>query len=145
MHIVGLHCLTLMFQLKFLKMCLKKVFVVHPISVATVDGTTVDFTCTANDSEEISYRVNGTSATFARIKMIGFVQSYPEELSYKMLQIKLTVSVSSLYNNTAIFCRALPMDVSSNIAYLTIQGGSVCYLINVIKLSVYQAFFIAYF
>ena len=50
------------------------VFIVDPVSVAAVDGTTVEFTCTAENVEEISYRVNGTSASDPDIQNKSFVQ-----------------------------------------------------------------------
>ena len=37
------------------------VFLVNLVSVAAVDGTTVEFRFTANNTDQIVYRVNGTS------------------------------------------------------------------------------------
>ena len=37
------------------------VFLVNLVSVAAVDGTTVEFSFTANNTDQIVYRVNGTS------------------------------------------------------------------------------------
>ena len=99
------------------------VFLVNPVSVAAVDGTTVEFTCTAENADEINYRVNETSATFKRIQKKGFKQ-HPdvEELGNMVLRRNLTVTVSSLYNNTEIHCVASPNDINSLKAVLTIQG-----------------------
>ena len=36
-------------------------FLVHPTSIAAVDGSTVEFTCTANDTSLIEYNINGSS------------------------------------------------------------------------------------
>ena len=33
------------------------VFLVDPVSVAAVDGTTAEFTCTANGTDTVTYRV----------------------------------------------------------------------------------------
>ena len=100
------------------------VFLVNPVSIAAVDGTTAEFTCTANNTEEISYRVNGTLATLPNVRGKGFKQHDVEELGHMLLKINLTVTVSSLYNNTEIYCNAQPNDVKSLKAILKIQGMS---------------------
>ena len=102
------------------------VFHVNPVSVAAIDGTTVEFTCTANNSVGLSFRVNG-SAVLPYIINKGFQQqpvAFPEELGNMVLRRNLTVTVSSLYNNTEIHCEAdgSPMDVESKVAVLTVQG-----------------------
>ena len=101
------------------------VFLVNPVSVAAVDGTTVEFTCIANNTRLIDYRVNDTGLQSVSNK--GFKQqpvAYAEELGNMVSRRNLTVSVSSLYNNTKIHCEAdgSPMDVESEIAVLTVQG-----------------------
>ena len=101
------------------------VFIVNPVSVTAIDGTTVEFTCTATNTEEISYRVNRTLATLPSVRGKGFKQHDVEELGHMLLRINLTVTVSSLYNNnTEIYCNAQPNDVKSLKAILKIQGMS---------------------
>ena len=100
------------------------VFIVDPVSITAVDGTTVKFTCTANDSVDLSFRVNG-SAVLQSVINKGFQQlPIVEELSYKVFRRNLMVIVSLLYNNTKIHCKAhgSPMDVKSEVAVLTVQG-----------------------
>ena len=102
------------------------VFVVNPVSIAAIDGTTVEFTCTASNTVDLSFRVNG-SAVLQSIINKGFQQqpvAFPEELGNMVLRRNLTVTVSSLYNNTELHCVAYgsPMDVESEVAVLTVQG-----------------------
>ena len=100
-------------------------FLVHPTSIPAVDGSTVEFTCTANNSEAILYRVNDTSASTAIITSKGFNQLDAEELDTLVFRRNLSVTVSSLYNNTEILCRAIDGSVvNSNTATLTVQGNT---------------------
>ena len=99
------------------------VFIVDPVSVTAVDGTTAEFTCTANNTEEITYRVNDTSATMQIVISKGFTQLITEEVGNHMTRRNLTVTVSSLYNNTEIYCRAIgSTNTNSSVAILTVQG-----------------------
>ena len=100
------------------------VFLVNPVSVAAVDGTTVEFTCTANNTDTITYRVNDTPATLQSVINKGFIQLGSEEMGSLTTRRNLTVTVSSLYNNTEIFCRATgsTMNTNSAVAILIVQG-----------------------
>ena len=106
------------------------VFLVHPTSVAAVDGSTVEFTCTANNTDTIYYTVNDTVASSGFIIDKGFNQLDSEELDTLVTRRNLSVTVSSLYNNTEILCRALGTDknVNSNTATLTVQGNTHVYM-----------------
>ena len=100
------------------------VFLVDPVSVAAIDGTTVEFTCTSNNSVDLSFRVNGSSVLQSVINK-GFQQqpvAFPEELGNMVLRRNLTVTVSSLYNNTKILCVASNGEIKSAVVDLTIQG-----------------------
>ena len=100
-------------------------FLVHPTSIAAVDGSTVEFTCTANNTILIDYNINGSSAGTQEIANIGlFEQLSFETVDDVTIRRNLSVSVSSLYNNTEILCRAVgtDMNVNSNTATLTVQG-----------------------
>ena len=101
-------------------------FLVHPTSIAAVDGSTVEFTCTANNTDTISYRVNDSSAQLESVTSKGFNQLDTEELDTLVTRRNLSVIVSSLYNNTEILCRATGTDyvVSSNTTTLTVQGNT---------------------
>ena len=122
---VSIHLVFLIFLL----LCIHSsciVFRVNPVSIAAVDGTTVEFTCTANNSVGLSFRVNGSAVSQTVINR-GFQQqpvAYAEELGNMVLRRNLIVTVSSLYNNTEIHCEAdgSPMDVDSKVAVLTVQG-----------------------
>ena len=94
------------------------VFLVNPVSVAAVDGTKVEFTCTANNTDTITYRVNDTSAASKSVISKGFTELGAEEVGSLTTRSNLTVTVSSLNNNTEIFCRAQgsPMNTDSEIA-----------------------------
>ena len=100
------------------------VFLVDPVSVTAIDGTTVEFTCIANNTDTITYRVNDTSATQESVTSKGFKQLGSEEVGSLTTRRNLTVTVSSLYNNTEIFCRAQgsSMNTDSEIAILIVQG-----------------------
>ena len=100
------------------------VFLVNPVSVAAIDSTTVEFTCTANNTDTITYRVNDTSSTSQSVISKGFIQLGSEEVGNLTTRRNLTVTVSSLYNNTEIFCRAVgsTMNTDSEIAILIVQG-----------------------
>ena len=102
------------------------VFLVHPASIAAVDGSTVEFTCTASNTDSIYYRVNDTVASSGYIIDKGFNQFDAEEFETLVTRRNLSVTVSSLYNNTEIFCRALGTNknVNSNTATLTVQGNT---------------------
>ena len=100
-------------------------FLVHPTSIAAVDGSTVEFTCTANDTDTIVYRVNDTEASLGSVTSIGFNQLQTEMLDTRVIRRNLSVTVSSLYNNTGILCRAIDGSVTnSNVATLTVQGNT---------------------
>ena len=100
-------------------------FLVHPTSIAAVDGSTVEFTCTANNTDTLTYRVNGTSATLGSVTSKGFNQLDAEELDTLVIRRNLSVTVSSLYNNTEILCRAVGNSIEdSNTATLTVQGNT---------------------
>ena len=103
-----------------------QVFTVNPVSIAAVDGITVKFTCTANSSVDLSFRVNDSVVSQSIINK-GFEQqpvAFAEDLGNMVLRRNLTFSVSSQYNNTEIHCEAdgSPMDVESKVAVLTVQG-----------------------
>ena len=102
------------------------VFLVHPTSIAAVDGSTVEFTCTASDANTgIVYIVNGSSASLGSVTSKGFNQLNAEELDTLVTRRNLSVTVSSLYNNTEILCRAIGDSiVNSNTATLTVQGNT---------------------
>ena len=101
-------------------------FLVHPTSIAAVDGSTVEFTCTANNTDTILYRVNHTFASDTGNMNKGFKQLDAEELDTLVTRRNLSVTVSSLYNNTEILCRAIGTDlnVNSNTATLIVQGNT---------------------
>ena len=107
------------------------VFLVHPESISVVEGTTVEFTCTANNTDEVGYRVNDTSATQESVTSKGFNQLDAVDLGNMMTGRNLSVAVSSLYNNTEIRCRASGSpNVDSNTAILTVQG--IILIVNVL-------------
>lgn len=102
------------------------VFLVHPKSLSVIDGSTAMFTCRANNTDDIDFRINGTSASSEDIYNKGFNQYYVQIKSFDLTR-NLSVSiVSSMYNNTLILCEAdgLPgsLDQNSNTAILSIQG-----------------------
>ena len=76
----------------------------------------MEFTCTANNTDQIVYRVNDTSAILGSVISKGFLQLDAEELGSMVLRRNLTVTVSSLYNNTELHCVALPGEVKSQVA-----------------------------
>ena len=100
------------------------VFLVHPTSIADVDGSTVEFTCTVKNTNAIIFRINGTTASYLHIMNKGFNQLDAEELNSLATRRNLSVTVSSLYNNTEILCRAFSPQVDSNTAILTVQGNT---------------------
>ena len=107
------------------------VFLVHPESISVVKGTTVEFTCTANNTDEVGYRVNDTSATQGSVTSKGFNQLDGDDLGNMVTRRNLSVAVSSLYNNTEILCRAIGTAiVDSNTAILTVQG--IILIVNVL-------------
>ena len=116
-----------MFQQIILNLCFCNsciVFLVDPVSITAIDGTTVEFTCTANNTDTIIYRVNDTSATLDSVTSKGFIQLGAEEVD-SLTTRNLTVTVSSLYhNNTEIFCRAEGrlVNTDSAVAILIVQG-----------------------
>ena len=62
------------------KLIVYTVFLVHPTYIAAIDGSTVEFTCTANNTELIDYNVNGSSASLGSVTSKGFNQLDAEEL-----------------------------------------------------------------
>ena len=86
----------------------------------------MEFSCTANNTDTIVYRVNDISASTAIVTSKGFNQLDAEELDTLIIRRNLSVTVSSLYNNTEILCRAFgtDMNMNSNTATLTVQGNT---------------------
>ena len=109
-------------------LCNYTVFLVHPTSIAAVDGSTVEFTCTVNDSESLQYIVNDTLASLESVTSKGFKQLSSDELAPRVFRRNLSVTVSSLYNNTEIWCRAVGSIANSNKATLTVQGNTHAYM-----------------
>ena len=100
-------------------------FLAHPTSIAAVDGSTVEFTCTANNTVLMDYIINGLSAGSQEVINIGlFEQLAFETVGDMTIRRNLSVTVSSLYNNTEILCRAFSPEVDSNTATLTAQGNT---------------------
>ena len=68
--------------------------------------------------------MNDTSATQGSVTSKGFTQLDSEEVDSLTTRTNLTATVSSLYNNTEIFCRAQgsTMNTDSEIAELLVQG-----------------------
>ena len=110
-------------------------FLVDLVSVSAIDGTTVKFSCTAENAKVISYRVNGSSAAFKDIEEKGFIQLAGEPLGGTVRRRNLTVTVSSQYNNTEILCKAIGTDVNTNgeTAILSVQGND-CILLYMKKI-----------
>ena len=67
------------------------VFLVDPFSVAAVDGTTVEFTCTAKDALTIVYFVNRTAASALQ----DFKEDVEEQLEGTVRRRNLTITVLS--------------------------------------------------
>ena len=89
----------------------------------------MEFTCTANNTDTIVYRVNDTSATLGSVTSKGFNPLDTEPLDTLVARRNLSVTVSSLYNNTEILCIAegtlgINVNVYSNTATLTVQGNT---------------------
>ena len=104
-------------------------FLVHPTSIAAVDGSTVEFTCTANgNTNNVVYGVNDTSASLELNK--GFTELDTENIGTQEFRRNLSVTVSSLYNNTEISCIAegTNMNIKSKTAILTVQGNAHMYM-----------------
>ena len=101
-------------------------FLVHPTSIAAVGGSTVEFTCTANNTDTINYRVDNTPASNTDVMDKGFTELGTEPLDALVTRRNISVTVSSLYNNTELLCRAIgtEMNVNSNTATLTVQGNT---------------------
>ena len=89
----------------------------------------MEFSCKAENVEEILYRVNGTPASDPDIKRKGFTELGGITVSASTVKRSLKVAVSLQYNNTEIFCRGIGehMNVKSKTAYLTVQGNDHSY------------------
>ena len=99
------------------------VVVVDIIDAAAVIGSTVEFTCTARNSEVIDYIINGTSADSSDIRNIGLFLQCSFDNNNITITRRLSVTVSSRFNNTEILCRAIKTNYTdSNTATLTVQG-----------------------
>ena len=127
------------------------VFLVHPSSMAAVDGSTVEFTCTANNTQLLNYFVNTTSATLAAVQDKGFMQLGSEQIGSQVIRANLSVSVSSLYNNTDVTCQAVGngMVVNSNTTILTVQGTDAQSLLSLycshFRSIIFSVWFIIYY
>ena len=84
----------------------------------------MSLSCIARNVEQISYRVNETTATDKEVVDKGFVEHIGENLGNALRRRNLTVIVSSDHNNTKIYCRGIGTDtiVSSKTSTLTVQG-----------------------
>ena len=94
----------------------------HPQSVNTTLNSTVSFTCEAV-TDEISFRVNDTSASNVDVINKGFLQQPQNTLSDGRKSRVLLAAAFEDNNNTNISCRAIDSEiVFSDIAVLRIQG-----------------------
>ena len=101
------------------------VFLVDPESICVVEGTTVEFTCTADNTVVLLYIVDGVSATLNAIIQRGFTEQNTESLGNGVLRRSLTVitSAENNNNNSETYCRAFgSANTNSDTATLTIQG-----------------------
>ena len=101
------------------------VFLVDPESISVVEGTTVEFTCTADNTvAALLYIVDGVSASLNAIIQRGFTEQDTESLGNGVLRRNLTVITSTENNNNSeIYCRAFgSANTNSDTATLTIQG-----------------------
>ena len=104
------------------------VFLVHPESISVVEGTTVEFTCTANNTDGLSYIVNGIAANEEPNPSNGFTQQNTELLdntnNVRRLNLTVITSAENNNNNSEIHCQAvnIPDFDNSDTATLTIQG-----------------------
>ena len=95
---------------------------VHPQSVNTILNSTVSFACEAV-ADEISFRINDTSASDTVIINKGFIQQPQNTLNDGRKRRVLSAEALEDNNNTNISCRAIDSEiVSSDIAVLRIQG-----------------------
>ena len=96
--------------------------------------------CTARGTDTITFRVNNTSATWGSIFSKGFYQlPDAEDLGNMTVRRNMTVTVSSLYNNTEIICRSqgISMNADSQVAVLTVQG-TILFIVYEVRLLIYQ-------
>ena len=83
---------------------------------------TISFTCEAV-ADEISFRVNDTSAANVEVVNRGFYQQLIDNLSGGKLRRVLLVQALVDNNNTNISCRGINSEILySDIAVLRIQG-----------------------
>ncbi len=100
------------------------VFLVHPESITVIDDTTVQFTCTANNTNALLYFVDDVSATVNTVTQRGFMEQDAEIIDTSVFRRNLTVITSAENNNNSqIYCRAFGSGLTdSNTATLIIQG-----------------------
>ena len=101
------------------------VFLVDPESISVVEGTTVEFTCTANNTNAILYFVDNITASLNTVTQRGFTEQDTESLDNGVLRRNLTVitSTENNNNNSVIYCQAIgSANTNSDTATLTIQG-----------------------
>ena len=81
------------------------------------------FTCVANDSDTVQFFVNGYPATDTTVINKRFKQS-TDTLPNGLRIANLTVTASSLNNNSMIQCRAIgtSMNTNSDEVILRVQG-----------------------
>ncbi len=101
------------------------VFLVHPESITAIDGTTVQFTCTVNNTNALGYFVDNVSASVSTVTQRGFMEQDAETFDTSVFRRNLTVITSAENNNNSeIYCQAtkVPEFNNSNTANLIIQG-----------------------
>ena len=78
-------------------------FPIEPVAVISDDGKSVEYSCTNEGADAISFRVNGTSASMDSVYNKGFEQTFTKQLGNNVLRRSLMVS-SLEYGSTDISC-----------------------------------------
>ena len=80
------------------------------------------FTCEATGISVILFYVGETSAAESDIVSRGFTQLSQDTINGSIRRRQLSVQAREINNNTYIYCSAVPGEVRSDNATLTIQG-----------------------
>ena len=111
---------TLLFG--FLIRCCLAEYITQPVSLNISLNSTVTFTCEATGVSLIFFYVGKTPAAEAVNVNKGFNELGQETINGNIRRRQLSVHAREINNNTYVYCVAVPGEIRSDNATLTIQG-----------------------
>ena len=114
--------MLLYFLMLLLIKCYLAEFITQPVSLNTSLNSTVTFTCEATGVSVILFYVGETPAAEHINTNRGFTELEQVTINGTIRRRQLSVHAREINNNSVIYCVAVPSNIRSDNATLTIQG-----------------------